>query len=65
MIVLSKFGTAVEFPSEDESPNAYISRRLHGIRYSIDGFGFTTVDSGGDEIITEQRGVFRVNCLDW
>ena len=32
---------------------------------NIDRFGFTMCDVGTDEIITEQKGVFRTNCLDW
>ena len=32
---------------------------------NIDRFGFTMCDAGTDEIITEQKGVFRTNCLDW
>ena len=32
---------------------------------NIDRFGFTMCDAGTDEMITEQKGVFRTNCLDW
>lgn len=53
------------FSWRNEGLIAYITRRLPGIRSSIDMFGFTTVDASGDESVTEQQGVFRTNCLDW
>lgn len=31
----------------------------------VDGFGFAMCDAASDEIITDQKGVFRTNCLDW
>ncbi|KZT29277.1 DNase I-like protein [Neolentinus lepideus HHB14362 ss-1] len=39
-------------------------RRLESISDNIDRLGFTMCDSSTDEIITEQKGVFRTNCLD-
>ncbi|TFY81149.1 hypothetical protein EWM64_g2863 [Hericium alpestre] len=39
-------------------------RRLESISDNVDRFGFTMCDSTTDEIITEQKGVFRTNCLD-
>ncbi|TFK55545.1 DNase I-like protein [Heliocybe sulcata] len=39
-------------------------RRLESISDNMDRFGFTMCDSATDEIITEQKGVFRTNCLD-
>lgn len=39
-------------------------RRLESVSDNIDCFGFTMCDSTTDEIITEQKGVFRTNCLD-
>jgi hypothetical protein len=39
--------------------------RLHEIIRSMDHFGWTVVDSTTGEIIEQQQGVFRVNCLDW
>ncbi|THH19911.1 hypothetical protein EW146_g1364 [Bondarzewia mesenterica] len=39
-------------------------RRLDSVSDNIDRFGFTMCDSATDEIITEQKGVFRTNCLD-
>lgn len=41
------------------------SRRMEGINDNIDRFGFAMVDASSDEIVTEQKGVFRTNCLDW
>ena len=32
---------------------------------NIDRFGFTMADAPSNEIITEQKGIFRTNCLDW
>ena len=40
-------------------------RRLDSISDHIDKFGFCMTDASTDELITEQRGVFRTNCLDW
>ncbi|EIN10872.1 inositol polyphosphate phosphatase [Punctularia strigosozonata HHB-11173 SS5] len=39
-------------------------RRLDGVRENIDRFGFSMCDSTSGEIITEQKGIFRTNCLD-
>ncbi|KAG8953173.1 inositol polyphosphate 5-phosphatase [Tulasnella sp. 419] len=39
-------------------------RRLDSIRNGIEKFGFTTAAFGSNELLTEQRGVFRTNCLD-
>ncbi|OCH92145.1 hypothetical protein OBBRIDRAFT_824865 [Obba rivulosa] len=39
-------------------------RRLPTVGENVDKFGFTMADSSMDEIITEQKGVFRTNCLD-
>ncbi|KIJ70155.1 hypothetical protein HYDPIDRAFT_35582 [Hydnomerulius pinastri MD-312] len=38
--------------------------RLDAINDHMDRFGFTLVDASSGEAITEQRGVFRTNCLD-
>jgi hypothetical protein len=40
-------------------------RRLETITEIVDRFGFTMSDASTEEIITEQKGVFRTNCLDW
>jgi hypothetical protein len=40
-------------------------RRLESITDNVDRFGFTMSDTSSDEIVTEQKGVFRTNCLDW
>ncbi|KAK7060444.1 Inositol-1,4,5-trisphosphate 5-phosphatase 1 [Paramarasmius palmivorus] len=39
-------------------------RRMEPITDDIERFGYTLCDSSSDEIVTEQRGVFRTNCLD-
>lgn len=39
--------------------------RIENIKDNIDRFGFTMCEAGNDQIITEQKGVFRTNCLDW
>ena len=41
------------------------SRRLESVVDNIDVFGFAMADAMSNEIITEQKGVFRTNCLDW
>ncbi|KAI9462024.1 SacI homology domain-containing protein [Russula earlei] len=38
--------------------------RLSSVADNMDRFGFTMCDATSDEIITEQKGVFRTNCLD-
>ncbi|KAJ3575821.1 hypothetical protein NP233_g830 [Leucocoprinus birnbaumii] len=38
--------------------------RMESVADNIDKFGFTMCDASTDEIITEQKGVFRTNCLD-
>ncbi|KAL0573125.1 Inositol-1,4,5-trisphosphate 5-phosphatase 1 [Marasmius crinis-equi] len=39
-------------------------RRMEIITDQLDRFGFTTCDAKTDEIVTDQRGIFRTNCLD-
>ncbi|KAI0796871.1 DNase I-like protein [Abortiporus biennis] len=39
-------------------------KRQEGVADNIDKFGFTMADATNNEIITQQRGVFRTNCLD-
>ncbi|KAG6833957.1 hypothetical protein H0H87_007968 [Tephrocybe sp. NHM501043] len=39
-------------------------RRLEAIVDHVDRFGFTMCNADTDEIITDQKGVFRTNCLD-
>ncbi|KAH9939988.1 DNase I-like protein [Amylocystis lapponica] len=39
-------------------------RRLESVVANVDKFGFTMTDLSSNEIITEQKGVFRTNCLD-
>ena len=40
-------------------------RRQEGIQHKADQFGYTLYDSKLREIVVEQNGVFRTNCLDW
>lgn len=39
-------------------------RHVERMSDNIDRFGFTMVDSATDDLITDQKGVFRTNCLD-
>ncbi|RPD80946.1 inositol polyphosphate phosphatase [Lentinus tigrinus ALCF2SS1-7] len=39
-------------------------RRLEQVSDNIEKFGFAMADANTNEIITEQKGVFRTNCLD-
>ncbi|KAF8204786.1 inositol polyphosphate phosphatase [Pholiota molesta] len=38
--------------------------RMESIVDHVDKFGFTMCDAASDEIVTDQKGVFRTNCLD-
>lgn len=40
-------------------------RRQEGIPGNADRFGYTLFDLGLQEVVVEQSGVFRTNCLDW
>jgi len=42
-----------------------LNRRIENIVDNVDKFGFTMCDSPLDDIVTDQKGVFRTNCLDW
>lgn len=42
-----------------------IETRLIEVWESMEDFGWTAVDSASGQIIENQLGVFRVNCLDW
>ncbi|KAG5648880.1 hypothetical protein DXG03_000229 [Asterophora parasitica] len=39
-------------------------RRSEAIVDHVDRFGFTMCNAASDDIITDQKGVFRTNCLD-
>ncbi|KAF9464340.1 inositol polyphosphate phosphatase [Collybia nuda] len=39
-------------------------RRLDSIVDHVDRFGFSMCDAITDEIVTDQKGIFRTNCLD-
>ncbi|EJD53563.1 inositol polyphosphate phosphatase [Auricularia subglabra TFB-10046 SS5] len=56
------FHHAVRIGGHDSVPLQL--KRHDGVIDGIDSFGFTTADLGMGEIILEQRGVFRTNCLD-
>jgi hypothetical protein len=38
--------------------------RLEGVNNNTERYGFTMCDVSTDSLITEQKGVFRTNCLD-
>lgn len=42
-----------------------LTRTMESIADHVDQFGFTMCDATSDEIITDQKGAFRANCLDW
>ncbi|KAF8238902.1 inositol polyphosphate phosphatase [Tricholoma matsutake] len=37
---------------------------LESIVDHVDRFGFSMCDAGSDDIVTDQKGIFRTNCLD-
>ncbi|KAG7449414.1 inositol polyphosphate phosphatase [Guyanagaster necrorhizus] len=39
-------------------------RRTEPITDHVDQYGFTMCDTNTDEVVTQQKGVFRSNCLD-
>ncbi|CAK5262838.1 unnamed protein product [Mycena citricolor] len=39
-------------------------RRMDRIATHVDEYGFTMCDATTDEVVTEQKGIFRTNCLD-
>ncbi|KAF8592645.1 DNase I-like protein [Ramaria rubella] len=39
-------------------------RRIDGMQRDMDRFGWTICDVASEEIVTNQTGVFRTNCLD-
>jgi hypothetical protein len=49
----------------DFSNAARLDRNMESIGDHVDRFGFAMCDAASDEIITDQKGVFRTNCLDW
>lgn len=40
-------------------------RRLEGVKANSDKFGYTLYDTSLQEVVFEQTGIFRTNCLDW
>jgi hypothetical protein len=47
------------------APHSPDARRIESVADHVDRFGFTMCDAVADEIVTDQKGVFRTNCLDW
>ncbi|KAJ7178924.1 inositol polyphosphate phosphatase [Mycena filopes] len=39
-------------------------RRLDSVTNHVDSYGFTMCDAKTDDLVTEQKGIFRTNCLD-
>ncbi|KAJ7648494.1 DNase I-like protein [Mycena rosella] len=39
-------------------------RRLDSVANHVDQYGFTMCDANSDDLVTEQKGIFRTNCLD-
>ncbi|KAJ7180325.1 inositol polyphosphate phosphatase [Mycena crocata] len=39
-------------------------RRLESIADHVDKYGFTMSDANSDDMVTDQKGIFRTNCLD-
>ncbi|KAJ7930003.1 SacI homology domain-containing protein [Mycena leptocephala] len=39
-------------------------RRLDSVTDHVDTYGFTMCDANTDDIVTDQKGTFRTNCLD-
>ncbi|KAF8915801.1 DNase I-like protein [Mucidula mucida] len=56
------FHNAVRLGGHDSVPRDL--RRIESITDHVDQYGFTMADSNTDEMVTEQKGVFRTNCLD-
>lgn len=48
-----------------ESVKYDFQNKLHEVIHSAEDFGWTAVDTSSGQIIEQQRGVFRTNCLDW
>lgn len=38
---------------------------MDGFQRAMDRFGWTICDLTTGEIVTNQTGLFRTNCLDW
>jgi hypothetical protein len=48
-----------------ESVRQDFANRLREVKLSMGRFGWTAIDSESGQIVEQQDGVFRVNCLDW
>jgi len=42
-----------------------LATRLIDVADSTERFGWTAIDASSGQIIEQQQGVFRINCLDW
>ncbi|KAH3663838.1 hypothetical protein OGAPHI_005241 [Ogataea philodendri] len=60
----SVYFTDFDFHQETAKTYAHAARILSDIQLSLDRFGFYCYNKATKEILLEQQGVFRVNCLD-
>ncbi|GME84428.1 unnamed protein product [Ambrosiozyma monospora] len=60
----STYFTDFDFHQETAKTYAHASRVLGDLRPSLDEFGYFCYDKKAREVICEQQGVFRTNCLD-
>ncbi len=49
----------------NEAVRYYLSDRIHEVAESTERFGWTAIDTTSGQIVEQQQGVFRINCLDW
>lgn len=56
------FHNAVKIGGHDSVIRELI--RIESVTDHLDRFGFSMCDASSDEVITDQKGVFRTNCLD-
>lgn len=51
--------------SGDEAVKYDFSTGLREVVQAMEEFGWTVIDSNTGQMIEQQQGVFRINCLDW
>ncbi|CCM05549.1 uncharacterized protein FIBRA_07776 [Fibroporia radiculosa] len=56
------FHNAVRIGGHESVPREV--KRLPSVADNVDKFGFTMTDASSDDLITDQKGAFRTNCLD-
>ena len=56
---------AVVKTSGEEAVKYDFTTGLGEVVHSMEKFGWTAIDPTNGQMIEEQQGVFRVNCLDW